>query len=365
MKFYYSKWYELSQTSDEKLQKLLNLFSYLLVKSNGDPNQAIKWLSRLDEKYIIFDDSLSFQDFIDLLLEKGLIREEKEIYFLTDSGKLQIRKDSFSDIFGNLKKFSEGMHEVTVTGKGTDKTEISRKYQFGDQPYNINITQTLSNSLIKNGLDEFLLSEEDIEIFETEHLSQVSTVLLIDISHSMILYGEDRITPAKQVALALCELILSKYRKDSLEVVVFGDTAEQINISEIPFIKVGPFHTNLKAGIQLARHLLKTHKNKNKQIFIITDGKPSAITEKNSGRIYKNSWGLDPKIVNHTFDEALACRREHIAVTTFMIADDPYLINFIKEFTSLCCGKAYYSTLNELGQFVLSNYIKSRHNKEN
>lgn len=364
MRFSYSKWNE-SLSNKDKLQKLLDLFSYLIVKADGDPNKVIEWLRNINIKSSIFDETFTLQDLTSYLLEKGLIRENKQRYYLTTSGQLQIRKDSFNQIFGNLRKFSNGMHEVSLTGKGIDKTEISRKFQFGDHPYNINLTQTLYNTFIRNGIDKFTLLEDDIEIYETEHLSQVSSVLLIDISHSMILYGEDRITPAKQVAMALCEFILSKYRNDFLEVVVFGDYAERVSISDIPFIKVGPYHTNLKAGLQLARYILKTQKNKNKQIFIITDGKPSAITEKNTGRIYKNSWGLDQKIVNHTLDEALACRRESISVTTFMIADDPYLVNFVREFTSLAAGKAYYSSLNELGQLILSNYIKCKYRSEN
>jgi uncharacterized protein with von Willebrand factor type A (vWA) domain len=185
---------------------------------------------------------------------------------------------------------------------------------------------------------------------------------MIDISHSMILYGEDRITPAKQVALALSELISTRFPKDYLSLVTFGDEAELVSINELPFLTVGPYHTNTKAGLQLARNLLRKHGNANKQIFMVTDGKPSAIFDGN-GRLYKNSFGLDPKIVNKTLDEAVACRREHIPITTFMVARDPYLINFVEELTKANQGRAYYSSLNNLGEFVFVDYIRNRKKK--
>jgi uncharacterized protein with von Willebrand factor type A (vWA) domain len=179
------------------------------------------------------------------------------------------------------------------------------------------------------------------------------------------LYGEDRITPAKQVALALSELILSKYKKDSLSIVLFGDDAKEVSVSELPFVTVGPYHTNTKAGLELSRHLLRRKKNTNKQIFMITDGKPSAIFESASDRrIYKNSFGLDPKIINKTLDEAVACRREKIKITTFMISDDPYLVRFVQDFTKANKGKAYYSSLNNLGEQVFVDYLKNKNKFE-
>jgi uncharacterized protein with von Willebrand factor type A (vWA) domain len=206
------------------------------------------------------------------------------------------------------------------------------------------------------------LQEEDIEIYETEHLTSCATVLMIDISHSMILYGEDRITPAKKVALALSELIKTKFPKDQLYVVTFGDEAKLITVSELPFLEVGPFHTNTRAGLRLARQLLKRSGNVNKQVFMVTDGKPSAMFEDN-GVLYKNSFGLDPKIVNKTLDEALACRREKITISTFMVARDPYLIDFVEELTKSNKGRAYYSGLNDLGQFVFVDYVRNRKKK--
>ena len=196
-----------------------------------------------------------------------------------------------------------------------------------------------------------------------EHQTTCATVLMIDISHSMILYGEDRITPAKQVALALSELIMTRFPKDYIALITFGDDAQLVSINELPFLTVGPYHTNTRAGLQLARDLLRRRGgNVNKQIFMVTDGKPSAIFEP-SGRLYKNSFGLDPKIVNKTLDEAVACRRERIPITTFMVARDPYLVNFVEELTKANHGWAYYSSLNNLGGFVFVDYIRNRRKK--
>ncbi len=361
MKIRYSKWTDLSLTDEQRLEKLFSLFSYMLIQTNGDVNEALDWLGQLDEQYQFFDKSISLDDFIKQLKEKGYIEDNDGMYILKSKGEIRVRQDAFKEIFGNLKKSTEGFHETAKSGTGVERNHQTKKYQFGDQPFNIDTTQTLSNVFKREGLDSFSLTEEDIEVNETEHMSSVSTVLLVDISHSMILYGEDRITPAKQVALALSELILSKYRKDSLNIVLFGDEAREVSVSELPFVSVGPFHTNTKAGLELARHILRGKKNANKQIFMITDGKPSAIYESvTDRRIYKNSFGLDPKIVNKTLDEAVACRREKIKITTFMIAQDPYLIRFIQDFTKANNGKAYYSSLNELGEQVFVDYLRNK-----
>lgn len=366
MKFIYSKWTDESLTDEQRLDKLFSLFSYILLQTNGDVNEALDWLSQLDEQYGFFDESLSLSEFIDKLKEKGLIDDTDGMFTLSPKGEMRVRQDSFKEIFGNLKKSAEGFHESPLSGKGIERNNTTKKYQFGDQPQNIDTTQTLSNVFKREGIENFNLNEDDIEIYDTELQTSVATVLLVDISHSMILYGEDRITPAKQVALALSELILSKYRKDSLNIVLFGDEAREVSVSELPFVSVGPYHTNTKAGLELARHILSRKKNANKQIFMITDGKPSAIYEpgNNSRRIYKNSWGLDPKIINKTLDEAIACRRDKIRITTFMIAQDPYLVRFIEDFTKANQGKAYYSSLNDLGEQVFVDYLRNKNRFE-
>jgi len=361
MRLIYSKWTDKSLTDEQRLEKLFSLFSYILIQTNGDVQEALDWLSQIDERYSFFDKGFSMQDFIEKLKEKGYIEEDKEMFILKSKGEMRIRQDAFKEIFGNLNKSTDGLHDTTQSGKGVERNNTTKKYQFGDQPSNIDTTQTLYNAFKRDGIDKFSLSEEDIEIYETEQQTTVATVLMLDISHSMILYGEDRITPAKQVALALSELILSKYKKDSLNIVLFGDEAREVSLSELPFVSVGPYHTNTKAGLELSRHLLRRKKNNNKQIFMITDGKPSAIYEsKENRRIYKNSFGLDPKIINKTLDEAVACRREKISITTFMIADDPYLVRFVQEFTKANKGKAYYSSLNELGEQVFVDYLRNK-----
>jgi len=361
MRLIYSRWLDTSLTDEQRLEKLFSLFSYILIQTSGDVEEALDWLSQLDEKYRFFDKNLNMQDFINRLKEKGYIDEEDGMFILKSKGEMRIRQDAFKDIFGNLKKSTDGLHDSSQSGSGVERNNTTKKYQFGDQPSNIDSTQTLSNAFKREGIDDFILNEEDIEIYDTEHQTTVATVLMLDISHSMILYGEDRITPAKQVALALSELILSKYKKDSLSIVLFGDEAKEVSVSELPFVTVGPFHTNTKAGLEMARHILRRKKNNNKQIFMITDGKPSAIYESSANRkIYKNSFGLDPKIINKTLDEAVSCRREKIKITTFMIADDPYLIRFVQDFTKANQGKAYYSSLNELGEQVFDDYLKNK-----
>jgi uncharacterized protein with von Willebrand factor type A (vWA) domain len=186
---------------------------------------------------------------------------------------------------------------------------------------------------------------------------------MIDISHSMILYGEDRITPAKQVAMAFTELILTKYPRDALNVVTFGDTAEEIKIKDLPYLTVGPYHTNTQAGLRMARQILLARKHVNRQIFMITDGKPSMITRPN-GTLYKNPMGLDPRIVNRTLDEAVICRKKKIPITTFMVTDDPYLQNFVARLTELNKGRAYFSSVDNLGRFMLWDFVSNRKRKK-
>jgi uncharacterized protein with von Willebrand factor type A (vWA) domain len=362
MQFRYSKWTTESRTDEQKLQQLVSLFSYLIVQTSGDVQEALEWLKQIAEEYGLFDENMTMDELIDKLREMGLIEDINDIPTLTSKGIQRIRNDALREIFTSLKKSPPGAHETPYTGSGVDRLSETKKFSFGDQPTNIDLTSTLTNAFRRDGIDDFTLKEEDLEVYETEHQTTCATVLMIDISHSMILYGEDRITPAKQVALALSELISTRFPKDYLSLVTFGDDAELVSINELPFLTVGPYHTNTKAGLQLARNLLRKHGNANKQIFMVTDGKPSAIFDGN-GRLYKNSFGLDPKIVNKTLDEAVACRREHIPITTFMVARDPYLINFVEELTKANQGRAYYSSLNNLGEFVFVDYIRNRKKK--
>ncbi|MBL0106241.1 MAG: VWA domain-containing protein [Ignavibacteria bacterium] len=310
-------------------------------------------------EYQLFDKDLTFGDFVDELKRQGYIAEKEGMQILTSKGSRKIRSDMLRKIFYGLKPDTSGFHESNKSGRGVDKLGELKKFEFGDQISNIDLTSTLKNAFLKSDPNNYKLGEEDIDVYETEHISSCSTVLMIDISHSMILYGEDRITPAKEVALALSELILTKFPKDKLHIVIFGDDAHEITVRDLPFLTVGPFHTNTKAGLRLARQILRKNGNVNKQIFMITDGKPSALFT-DDGRIYKNSFGLDPKIVNKTLDEAVACRKDKIKITTFMIAQDYYLVRFIEDFTKANNGKAYYSDLDNLGQNIFVDYLKNR-----
>lgn len=304
MRHRYSKWTENSMTDEQRLQSLMKLFSFLMLKTSGDVEEALEWLRELGRRYGIFDDSLTLEDLITKLKEMGILEEINGIPSLTPRGIQKIRRDALMQIFSSLKKAPRGTHETPYTGNGVDRLNETKRWAFGEHPTNIDLTSTLSNVFRREGIDNFHLQEEDLEVYETEHTSSCATVLMLDISHSMVLYGEDRITPAKQVALALAELIQTKFPKDFLALVVFGDDARLVSLSELPFLTVGPFHTNTRAGLQLAQNLLRRCGNVNKQIFMVTDGKPSAIYD-NAGRLYKNPYGLDPRIVNKTLDEAV------------------------------------------------------------
>jgi uncharacterized protein with von Willebrand factor type A (vWA) domain len=346
-------------TDEQRLQSLMSIFSYLLIQTSGDVDEALSWLQQLAEQYGLFDKSLTLDDLVNKLKEHGIIEDAKDAHVLTSKGVQRIRQDALRHVFSSLKKAPEGSHETPYNGKGIDRLSETKKWSFGDQPTNIDMTSTVTNAMKRDGIDDFTLKEEDLEVYETEHTTSCATVLMLDISHSMILYGEDRITPAKEVALALSELIHTRFPKDYLSLIVFGDEAKLVSLHELPFLNVGPYHTNTRAGLQLARSLLRRCGNVNKQIFMITDGKPSAIFD-DAGRLYKNSFGLDPRIVNKTLDEAVQCRREKIVVSTFMVARDSYLINFVDEFTKTNQGRAYYSDLNKLGEFIFVDYLRNR-----
>ena len=228
-------------------------------------------------------------------------------------------------------------------------------FQFGDPIENIVLTESIKNAQISSGINDLLKSEEDLVVEKNFHKSQMSTVLMIDISHSMILYGEDRITPAKKVAMALAEFITTRYPKDTLDVLVFGNDARPISIKELPYLQVGPYHTNTVAGLQLALDILRRKRNTNKQIFMITDGKPSCLKLKD-GSYYKNSVGLDPDIVDKCYLMARQAKKLKTPITTFMIASDPYLKQFVQEFTKANQGKAFYTGLNNLGEMIFEDY---------
>ena len=339
---------------------LRRLFNHLLLQSGGDVEEAMRWMRMLQERGLI-DENIDLDAFFAQLMEENVIGEDQNGNLaLAAGGERQIRRDALDEIFGGLKKSAAGYHSVNTAGQGSERLTEARGYRFGDDPMSIDSIRTLQNAM-KHGddpADPIRITEEDLEVFETEHNSACATVVMIDISHSMILYGEDRITPAKKVALALTELILTKYPKDAIDVLLFGDEATEVPISEIPYVKVGPYHTNTKAGLELAQNILRRRKHNNKQIFMITDGKPSALTE--NGRLYTNSFGLDMKIVNRTLEEADRCRRAGIPITTFMLATDPMLVNFVEQLSKINRGRAFYSSPDRLGEYILADYIRNR-----
>lgn len=342
-------------------ENLLKIFQELLVYTSGDISEALSWLTELDKEYNLTDENYGMADFIQDLIDKGYIQQQDPQnpgFTPTSKMEIAIRKKSLDDIFGQLKKSKRGNHTTRYSGRGDEHTAELRPYEFGDQLDKLAISESLRNAQINHGLDDFKLTQDDLEIHETHYQSQMSTVLMIDISHSMILYGEDRITPAKKVAMALAELITTRYPKDTLDIIVFGNDAWQIEIKDLPYLQVGPYHTNTVAGLELAMDLLRRRKNPNKQIFMITDGKPTCI--KRGKRYYKNSFGLDRKIVNRTLNLAMRCRKMDIPITTFMIARDPYLVNFVDQFTAANNGKAFYSSLQGLGEFVFRDYKNNK-----
>jgi uncharacterized protein with von Willebrand factor type A (vWA) domain len=342
-----------------QLKDLEKLFNWLLIATDGDVEEALRQMERLNEQYGFFDEETGPGDFLDRLLEDGAVSESPSGRFeLTRKGERGIRRDALDRIFSRMRAGKPGDHRTPAAGQGGESLSETREWRFGDAPFDIAVNPTLENAFRRVGLDDFSLEEEDVRVHEQEHLTGCATVLMIDISHSMILYGEDRITPAKEVALALMELIRTRYPKDSLHVAVFGDDAAEIPADRVPYLKVGPYHTNTKAALQLAQRILATRKQPNKQVFLVTDGKPSAIFEE--GRLYKNSWGLDTKIVNKTLDEATVCRRRGITISTFMVAQDPHLVSFVERLTEINRGRAYYTGLDDLGRFLFVDYVRNR-----
>jgi Ca-activated chloride channel family protein len=350
----------LDQTAAD-FEKLFTVLRQLLTYTSGDVSEALEWLTELDKQYKLSDNAYGMGDFIRDLMDKGYLQQENpksDALKMTSKMEKTIRQKSLEEIFGKMKKSRRGNHKSNFGGTGDEPTGDIRPYQFGDKPEQILMTESLRNAQINNSSEEFLLQESDLEVMEQEYQAQTSTVLMIDISHSMILYGEDRITPAKKVAMALSELIMTRYPKDTLDVIVFGNDAWQIQVKDLPYLQVGPYHTNTVAGLELAMDILRRRKNSNKHIFMITDGKPTCLRE--GLTYYKNSFGLDRKIVNKCYNYAAQCRRLNIPITTFMIAKDPYLQQYVQEFTEINKGKAFYTSLDGLGDFIFEDYERNK-----
>ncbi len=263
------------------------------------------------------------------------------------------------DLLGSLGKSSFGRHDTRHWATGIEVSGASQRYQFGDT-LNLDINATLSSAIAREGIGLPLnLEYKDLHVHQCEYQSSCATVVMLDCSHSMILYGEDRFTPAKRVAMALSHLIRTQYPGDSLSLVLFHDSAEEMPVSQLARVKVGPWYTNTREGLRVAQRILARQRKDMKQIVMITDGKPSALTLPD-GRIYKNAYGLDPLVVSETLEEVARCKRSNVMINTFMLASDFGLVQFVHKVSEMCRGKAYFTTPDTLGEYLLMDYINHK-----
>jgi Ca-activated chloride channel homolog len=383
---YESQFYGMSEMDPEKsMEALRQAIQRALEEGDLLPNQELKDLldgtpEQMDAKMKELIDQL-----IDRLMQEGYVtgnpqvtappdktprgqvgqgrdRENDARFEITDKTIDFLGFKTLKDLMGSLGKSSFGRHDTRDLATGVESGGISRPYEFGDT-LNLDISGTLFNAVRREGSKVPIeLDYPDLMVHQTEYQSSCATVLMLDCSHSMILYGEDRFTPAKKVALALSHLIRTQYPGDSLHLVLFHDSAEEMPLGELARVQVGPYYTNTREGLRLARRILSRQKKDMKQIVMITDGKPSALTL-DDGRIYKNAFGLDPLVVTQTLEEVGRCRRSGILINTFMLASDYSLVHFVQKVTELCRGKAYFTTPYTLGQYLLMDYMqkKTRH----
>jgi Ca-activated chloride channel family protein len=332
-------------------------------------------------------DQMAAEGRLDELIDKLISRMESENYISTDSSqnpgtvsesagqtggpqteaRFEVTDKSLDflgyktlrDLLGSLGKANLGRHDTRHYATGVETSGGSQPYQFGDT-LNLDAGATLKSAIAREGLTLPLNMEySDLQVHQSEYQSSCATVVMLDCSHSMILYGEDRFTPAKRVAMALAHLVRTQYPGDTLSLVLFHDSAEELPISQLARVKVGPYYTNTRAGLQLAQRILQRQRKDMKQIVMITDGKPSALTLPD-GRIYKNAFGLDPLVVSETLEEVARCKRQNILINTFMLASDFGLVQFVQKVTQMCKGKAYFTTPDTLGEYLLMDYMQRR-----
>ena len=290
----------------------------------------------------------------------GQVGEAQQARFeITDKSLDFLGFKALRDLLGSLGKSNFGRHDTRDMATGVEASGASKQYEFGDT-LNLDITATLSSAIQREGLGLPLnLEYRDLQVHQCEYQSSCATVLMLDCSHSMILYGEDRFTPAKKVAMALSQLIRTQYPGDSLSLVLFHDSAEEVPLSQLARVKVGPYYTNTREGLRMAQRILQRQRKDMKQIVMITDGKPSALTLED-GRIYKNAFGLDPLVVSQTLEEVSKCKRAGVLINTFMLASDYGLVQFVQKVTQMCRGKAYFTTPYTLGQYLLMDYMSRK-----
>jgi Ca-activated chloride channel family protein len=285
--------------------------------------------------------------------------QQQAKFEITDKSLDFLGFKALRDLLGSLGKSSFGRHDTRDMATGIEASGASKQYEFGDA-LNLDITATLSSAIQREGLGLPLnLEYRDLQVHQCEYQSSCATVLMLDCSHSMILYGEDRFTPAKKVAMALSQLIRTQYPGDSLSLVLFHDSAEEVPLSQLARVKVGPYYTNTREGLRMAQRILQRQRKDMKQIVMITDGKPSALTLED-GRIYKNAFGLDPLVVSQTLEEVSKCKRAGVLINTFMLASDYGLVQFVQKVTQMCRGKAYFTTPYTLGQYLLVDYMSRK-----
>ncbi len=285
--------------------------------------------------------------------------QQQAKFEITDKSLDFLGFKALRDLLGSLGKSSFGRHDTRDMATGIEASGASKQYEFGDS-LNLDITATLSSAIQREGLGLPLnLEYRDLQVHQCEYQSSCATVLMLDCSHSMILYGEDRFTPAKKVAMALSQLIRTQYPGDSLSLVLFHDSAEEVPLSQLARVKVGPYYTNTREGLRMAQRILQRQRKDMKQIVMITDGKPSALTLED-GRIYKNAFGLDPLVVSQTLEEVSKCKRAGVLINTFMLASDYGLVRFVQKVTQMCRGKAYFTTPYTLGQYLLMDYMSRK-----
>ena len=340
---------------DERMQEMMERLQSL------SPEQIDKLLDKLaqkmvDEGYINVEESAD-----DPAGQPGAGRgrDSKVKFEVTDKSLDFLGFKTLKDLLGSLGKSSFGRHDTRDLATGIEASGSSKSYEFGDT-LNLDISETLFSAIRREGARVPLEMEySDLHVHQCEYQSSCATVLMLDCSHSMILYGEDRFTPAKKVALALAHLIRTQYPGDSLRCVLFHDTAEELAISQLARVQVGPYYTNTRDGLILARRLLAQEKKDMRQIVMITDGKPSCLTL-DDGRMYKNAFGLDPLVISRTLEEVNRCKKQGILINTFMLASDYGLINFVQKVTEICRGKAYFTTPFNLGQYLLMDYMNRK-----
>jgi len=337
--------------SDEQAQQMMEKLAAL------SPEQKNELIEKLMQK--LADEGHITMDQPDAGGGNGNGPDGEARFEVTDKSLDFLGFKTLKDLLGSLGKSSFGRHDTRDLATGVESSGASRQYEFGDT-MNLDISETLFSAFRREGVSVPVnLEYSDLHVHQCEYQSSCATVLMLDCSHSMILYGEDRFTPAKRVAMALAHLIKTQYPGDSLRCVLFHNTAEELKISQLARVQVGPYYTNTRDGLILAQRLLQQEKKDMKQIVMITDGKPSAITLED-GRVYRNAFGLDPLVISRTLEEVNRCRKQGIIINTFMLASDYGLVNFVQKITELCHGKAYFTTPQTLGQYLLMDYMNRK-----